>query len=161
MSSSTETTSTAQSSTNETGVSLSSLLLELSDVANTLVHQTRDLQRNLKRLATELEKEQKRSSRVHKSAVKRTIVHKPVKVNAAMSSFLSAQGVQATDGGYTRQTMMKAISSYIKAKKLQLEENKKEWKADATLVKLFGLEKNQVHTFMRINGLLTRVVVPQ
>jgi chromatin remodeling complex protein RSC6 len=159
---SSETASTAQTaSSNETGVSLSSLLLELSDVANTLVHQTRELQRNLKRLATELEREQRRTSRAHKSTVKRTIVHKPVKVNAAMSSFLSAQGVQATDGGYTRQTMMKAISSYIKAKKLQLEENKKEWKADATLVKLFGLEKNKVHTFMRINGLLTRVVVPQ
>ena len=153
---------TSQSSTlNETGMSLNTLMLELTEVANTLFQQSRDLQRNLKRLATELEKEQKRSQRNHKSGVKRTIVHKPVKVNAAMSSFLSGQGVQATDGGYTRQTMMKAISSYIKSKKLQLEENKKEWKADATLVKLFGLEKNQVHTFMRINGLLSRVVLPQ
>jgi chromatin remodeling complex protein RSC6 len=155
-------TETAQSSTsNETGMSLNTLMLELTEVANTLFQQSRDLQRNLKRLAAELEKEQKRSQRSHKSGVKRTIVHKPVKVNAAMSSFLSGQGVQATDGGYTRQTMMKAISSYIKSKKLQLEENKKEWKADATLVKLFGLEKNQVHTFMRINGLLSRVVVQQ
>jgi chromatin remodeling complex protein RSC6 len=76
-----------------------------------------------------------------------------------MATFLTSQNVQAVDGGYTRQTMMKAVSGYIHTHKLQLEENKKEWKPDATLVKLFTLDKTKVYTFMNINGLLSRVVV--
>jgi chromatin remodeling complex protein RSC6 len=144
---------------NETGVSLNSVLQELTDVVNTMAQQSRDLQRNFKRLLVELEREQKRSARVlHSSRVKRTVVQKPVQVSQAMTSFLSSQAVQPTDGGFTRQTMMKAVSKYIQTKKLQLEEDKKSWKPDATLCKLFGLDKTQVYTFMRINGLLSRVV---
>ena len=48
---------------------------------------------------------------------------------------------------------MKAVSQYIKDKKLQLEDNRKSWKADKTLVKLFGLDVKKEYTFMNINGL--------
>jgi len=144
----------------ETGMSLTTLLQELNDVAGVLAQQSRELQRTLKNLFTELQKEQKRSTKTTRSsAPKRTIVQKPVNVNPQMSKFLLDQSIQPTDGGYTRQTMMKAISAYIHTHKLQLEENKKEWKPDATLIKLFTLDKTKVYTFMNINGLLSRVII--
>ena len=75
-----------------------------------------------------------------------------------MVKFLKGQKVEDQDGGYTRQTMMKAVSAYIKQEKLQLNENKKNWKPDTALLKLFSLDKKQTYTFMNINGLLSRVV---
>ena len=75
-----------------------------------------------------------------------------------MKKFLDKQGVTAEDGGYTRQSMMKAVSAYIKSKELQIAENRKSWKADKELVKLFGLDAKETYTFMNINGLLSRVV---
>ena len=53
---------------------------------------------------------------------------------------------------------MKAVSAYIKSKELQIAENRKSWKADKELVKLFGLDAKETYTFMNINGLLSRVV---
>ena len=76
-----------------------------------------------------------------------------------MHKFLSKQSCETGgDGCYTRQVMMKAVSAYIKLKGLQLEENRKSWKADKELVKLFGLDAKETYTFMNINGLLSRVV---
>ena len=75
-----------------------------------------------------------------------------------MVSFLTKQGLEQDQKGYTRQVMMKAVSQYIKDKKLQLEDNRKSWKADKTLVKLFSLDAKKQYTFMNINGLLSRVV---
>ncbi len=144
----------------ETGMTLHSLLQELTDVAGVLAQQSRELQKTLKNLGAELQKEQKRSSRnVRVAGPKRTVVQKPVQVNQDMTKFLTSQNIQPVDGGYTRQAMMKAISGYIHTHKLQLEENKKEWKPDATLVKLFSLDKTKLYTFMNINGLLSRVVI--
>jgi chromatin remodeling complex protein RSC6 len=150
----------SQTQNGETGMTLTSLLLELTDIAGVLSQQSRELQRTLKNLSSELQKEQKRSTRnIRADRPKRTVVQKPVQVNQAMNTFLTSQNVTAVDGGYTRQVMMKAISGYIHNQKLQLEENKKEWKPDATLVKLFNLDKTKVYTFMNINGLLSRVVL--
>ena len=53
---------------------------------------------------------------------------------------------------------MKAVSAYIKDKELQIAENRKSWKPDKTLVKLFGLDVKETYTFMNINGLLSRIV---
>ena len=75
-----------------------------------------------------------------------------------MSKFLKKQKVDEVDGGWTRQLMMKAVSAYIKEKQLQLAENKKNWKPDDTLTKLFSLDASKTYTFMNINGLLTRVI---
>ena len=112
----------------------------------------------LKKLEKEVVKEQKRLSKVQKP--KRKVVQKPVQVNDAMSKFLIGRKVDAhVDTGYTRQVMMRAVSAYIKDKGIQLEENKKQWKPDKTLINLFSLDKKTLYTFMNINGLISRVVI--
>ncbi len=108
-----------------------------------------------KKLKKEMEKEQKKLA---KQRPKRVVKQKPQQVTKAMRTFMTKQAGGADSDAYTRQVMMKAVSAYIKAKNLQNPENKKQWKKDATLTKLFGLQKDW-YTFMQINGLLTRVVV--
>ena len=76
-----------------------------------------------------------------------------------MTKFLTNQKIEAVDGGYTRQVMMKAISSYIQANKLQLEDNQRQWRPDATLCKLLSLDKAQTYSFMNVNGQVSRCVV--
>lgn len=160
MSVETSSVQTTQTHNGENGMTLNSILQELTDVAGVLAQQSRELLKTLKTLGTELQKEQRRSTKTTRaSGVRRTVVQKPVQVNQAMSTFLSGQSVQPVDGGYTRQAMMKAISGYIHHHKLQLEDNKKEWKPDTTLIKLFSLDKTKTYSFMNINGLLSRVVV--
>ena len=129
-------------------------------------NQMKELHANLKRLLREHEREQKRvqkelSSRERKSTKRpHVVVQRPVQVTPAMASFLKAQNVPAeADGGFTRNVMMKAVSDYIRTHNLQLTENRKEWKPDTTLAKLFGLENDTVCNFMNVNGFLSRVVV--
>ena len=141
-------------STNESTVQ--QMLTALVDMAAQQAQQTREMHRNLKKLATEVDREQRRLAKSSKP--RRTVKQKPVAVTSEMSSFLTKNGVETSSNGYTRQVMMKAVSQYIKDKKLQLEDNRKSWKADKTLVKLFGLDAKKEYTFMNINGLLSRVV---
>tara|TARA_B100001094_G_scaffold239477_1_gene234995 strand:- start:448 stop:918 length:471 start_codon:yes stop_codon:yes gene_type:complete len=140
--------------TNESTVQ--QMLTALVDMAAQQAQQTREMHRNLKKLATEVDREQRRLAKSSKP--RRTVKQKPVAVTSEMSSFLTKNGVETSSNGYTRQVMMKAVSQYIKDKKLQLEDNRKSWKADKTLVKLFGLDAKKEYTFMNINGLLSRVV---
>lgn len=148
--------STTQDESNQTTVS--ELLSSLVESASQQAQQTREMARNLKRLVSEVEKERKRL--VKHCRPKRTVKQKPVQVKKEMSKFLKKQKVDELDGGWTRQLMMKAVSSYIKEKELQLAENKKNWKPDDTLTKLFSLDSSKTYTFMNINGLLTRVIEP-
>jgi chromatin remodeling complex protein RSC6 len=144
-----ETQSTSQSS-------LSQQLHALQEQVDAQISVFRDMSKALKKLDKEVAREQKRASKPVKT--KRQVKQTPVAVNAAMSKFLTSQGVEGVDGKWTRQVMMKEISAYIKAKGLQLEEDKKKWKPDATLMKLFSLEKGTLYTFMNVNGLISRVV---
>jgi hypothetical protein len=132
------------------------MLNALVDMAAQQAQQTREMHRNLKKLATEVDKEQKKLVKMNKP--RRTVKQRPVTVTSEMVSFLTKQGLEQDQKGYTRQVMMKAVSQYIKDKKLQLEDNRKSWKADKTLVKLFSLDAKKQYTFMNINGLLSRVV---
>ena len=132
------------------------LLASLVEMAGNQAQATREMHRNLRRLVTEVEREHRKLQKT--SRPKRTVKQKPVSVTAAMGKWLSSQSVETQDGGYTRQSMMKAVSSYIKKADLQVAENRKAWKPDATLTKLFNLDKKQTYTFMNINGLLSRVV---
>ena len=141
-------------STNESTVQ--QMLTALVDMAAQQAQQTREMHRNLKKLATEVDREQRRLAKSSKP--RRTVKQKPVAVTSEMSSFLTKNGVETSSNGYTRQVMMKAVSQYIKDKKLQLEDNRKSWKADKTLAKLFDLDPKSHYTFMNINGLLSRVV---
>ena len=137
--------------------SVQTMLQTLVEAAANQAQQTRELHKNLKRLAVEIEKEQKK---VQKSKPKRVVTQKPVSVQPAMSTFLQGQKIEASqDGRYTRQSMMKAVSAYIKNQKLQTEEDKKKWKPDAALAKLFSLDKKLLYSFMNINGLLSKVIV--
>mgnify|MGYP004004110235 FL=1 len=132
------------------------MLNALVDMAAQQAQQTREMHRNLKKLATEVDKEQKKLVKMNKP--RRTVKQRPVTVTSEMVSFLTKQGLEQDQKGYTRQVMMKSVSQYIKDKKLQLEDNRKSWKADKTLVKLFSLDAKKQYTFMNINGLLSRVV---
>ena len=150
------TTPETTTTTPETESTVKQMLEALLEISAQQAQQTREMHRNLKKLSTEVDREQRRLQRSSKP--RRTVLQRPVKVNAAMKKFLEKQEVVAEDGGYTRQSMMKAVSAYIKSKELQIAENRKSWKADKELVKLFGLEAKETYTFMNINGLLSRVV---
>ena len=152
-----EQTQTPETTTTpETESTVKQMLEALLEISAQQAQQTREMHRNLKKLSQEVDREQRRLQRSSKP--RRTVRQRPVSVNAAMKKFLDKQGVTAEDGGFTRQSMMKAVSAYIKTKELQLAENRKSWKADKELVKLFGLDAKETYTFMNINGLLSRVV---
>jgi hypothetical protein len=139
---------------------VSSTLSEVSALVEQQAKSFKELQRHLKKLEKEVIREHKRHSRI--SRPKRTVVQRPVTVKKSMQKFLKKLDVEPhADGGWTRQVMMKAVSTYIKNKDLQLAENRKQWKADHTLVKLFGLDTSKLYTFMNINGLITRVKVEE
>lgn len=149
---------TSEQSTSQSGATtLSATLAALGEQVDLQMRSFRDMSKALKRLEKEVAREHKRLSKTPK--VKRTVKQTPTAVNAAMSKFLTAQGVEGVDGKWTRQSMMKGISTYIKEKDLQLADDKKKWKPDSTLTKLFSLEKGSLYTFMNINGLISRVVV--
>lgn len=140
-----------------------SVVLTLSQIASQVDKQVsmwRQISKDLKKTEKEIAREQKRLKTQPKT--KRTVVQKPIKVNALMRDFLKAQKVPyegEVDDAFTRQVMMKAVSAYIKDQKLQQDDDKKKWKPDGTLSKLFGLKKTEEKTFMNINGLISRVVL--
>ena len=114
----------------------------------------------LKKLSKEMEKEKKRLA---KQKPKRKVTQKPQKVSTDMQAFMkkyAPKELELTHGdSYTRQIMMKSVSSYIKTYNLQNQENKKQWSGkDKVLKKLFTLDQDW-YTFMQINGLLSRVVI--
>ena len=138
--------------------SVSSTLSEVSALVEQQSKSFKELQRQLKKLEKAVIREHKRHSRI--SRPKRTVVQRPISVTKSMQKFLKKLDVsQHVDGGWTRQVMMKAVSTYIKKKDLQLAENRKQWKPDATLVKLFSLDNKKLYTFMNINGLISRIKV--
>ena len=142
--------------------SLTSTVTEtLSELLATVDQQQRafrDLHRQLKKLEKEVIREHKRLSKVQKP--KRKVVQKPVKVMKSMQRFLKKMGeAEHADGGWTRQVMMRAVAAYVKQKDLQIADNRKNWKPDSTLEKLFTLEKGKLYSFMNINGLISRVVI--
>ena len=159
----TPTTQTVDLATTDTESStLSSSVSEtLSELLATVDQQTRafrDLHRQLKRLEKEVIREHKRLSKVQKP--KRKVVQKPCVVSKSMHKFLKKMGEpEHADGGYTRQVMMRAVAAYVKTKDLQIADNRKNWKPDTTLTKLFSLETGKLYSFMNINGLISRVVI--
>ena len=153
---STESTATTPTSNNLT----SSVTDTLSELLSTVEQQQRgmrDLHRQLKKLEKEVIREHKRLSKVQRP--KRKVVQKPVLVSKTMRKFLSKmKEPEHADGGWTRQVMMRVVAQYVKTKDLQIADNRKNWKPDATLTKLFSLESGKLYSFMNINGLISRVV---
>ena len=134
---------------------------EVQTLFESILADSQSLQQNykqwcqtVKKLQKEMEKEQKKLA---KKKPKRQVKQNPQKVTKSMRTFMTKNHNEDSES-YTRQVMMKAVSAYIKKHSLQNPENKKQWKKDSTLTKLFGLKK-EWYTFMEINGLLSRVVV--
>ena len=154
------TTNAATTATTESSLS-SSVTDTISELLSTVEQQQRtmrDLHRSLKKLEKEVVREHKRLSKVQRP--KRKVVQKPVKVSSKMSKFLTKLNEpEHADGGWTRQVMMRVVAHYVKAKDLQIADNRKNWKPDATLKKLFDLESGKLYSFMNINGLISRVVI--
>ena len=145
------------SGTSSINSSVTETLSELLATVEQQQRSMRDLHRQLKRLEKEVIREHKRLSKVNKP--KRKIVQKPVKVSKSMKKFMNKmKEPEHADGGWTRQVMMKAVAAYVKNKDLQIADNRKNWKPDSTLTKLFHLESGQLYSFMNINGLISRVV---
>jgi len=137
---------------------------DVKDLLQTLLDDSANLQTlyktwnvTLKKLAKEMDREQKK---LHKAKPKRKVVQKPQEVTPDMQAFMKKHAADfEVSTSYTRQVMMKAVSNYIKTANLQNVENKKQWARDKTLTSLFKLEKDW-YTFMQINGILSRVVLP-
>lgn len=141
---------------------MKTLLLEASELQSMY----KQWYASVRKLSKEMEKERKKFLR---SKTKRKVKQNPQQVKKEMIRFMTKyckdEGVDhSTTGpnghaGYTRQLMMKTVSSYIKETNIQNPENKKQWSGkDKKLKKLFSLDQ-QWYTFMNINGLLSRVIV--
>lgn len=158
-----ETVNTQEITTSDVAKStVSESLCALIETVSQQQQTFRELHKNLKKLEKEVIREHKRLSKVTRP--RRVVVQKPVKVNDTMRAFIKKHGgeiaTEHADGGWTRQVMMKIVSTYIRTVgKLQLEKNKKHWKSDKCLRTLFGLDKKTLYTFMNINGLISRVVI--
>lgn len=140
-------------STTTTPSNAKQLLEELVIESNDIHQQYKAWNFKIKRLSKEMDREVKR---IAKSKPKRIVKQKPQLVTNDMQKFM-ATNIGETSDSYTRQVMMKCVSSYIKKHDLQNQANRKQWKGDKTIQKLFGLEDDW-YTFMQINGLLTRVI---
>jgi len=152
--STTDSTSTQPSLTSSVSDTLSELLATVEQQQRSM----RDLHRQLKKLEKEVIREHKRLSKVQRP--KRKVVQKPVVVSKTMRKFLTKmKEPEHADGGWTRQVMMRVVAAYVKTKDLQIADNRKNWKPDSTLTKLFALESGKLYSFMNINGLISRVVI--
>ena len=71
----------------------------------------------------------------------------PMNLSKDLEKFLSLEhGTKLT-----KAEVMRSVSSYIKTKGLQLEENKRKFKPDTKMSKLFSMNKNTEFTFVEIN----------
>ena len=123
-----------------------------------------DLVKENKKLQVELvkalKKEKKALSKSGKSQ-KKEIKQVPQKVTSEMQKFIEKHFTDEAnkEGMYTRQHLMRLLSSYIKKQNIQNPENKKQWSGkEKTLKKLFKLDQ-EWYTFMQVNGILSSVIV--
>ena len=120
---------------------LDSNFLNLTNQINDLNKRTREIQENFKIL-------QKTFKTAEKSAKhKKKKVQNKHTLTPNLEKFLKVEhGVQMT-----KAEVMKAVSEYIKTKKLQLEDNKRKFLPDNKLAKIFSMNTKQPLTFVEIN----------
>lgn len=71
----------------------------------------------------------------------------PMNLSKDLEKFLSVEhGTKLT-----KAEVMRSVSTYIKNKGLQLEENKRKFKPDTKMAKIFSMNKNTEFTFVEIN----------
>ena len=102
---------------------------------------TKELMESLKTLQKSCKSAQKHTKHKKKIQTKNTL-------SADLEKFLSVEkGTQLT-----KAEVMRGISKYIKDKNLQLPENKRQFKADKKLTKIFGMDQKKPLTFVEIGG---------
>ena len=113
----------------------------LSDDLHEMVSRTKQLQESLKSL-------QKTCKMAEKQSKKKNTVQSKNTLSKELEKFISVEhGTQLT-----KAEVMKGVSKYIKDKKLQLSENKRQFKADKTMQKIFGMDVKKPLTFVEIGG---------
>ena len=120
-----------------------------------LLETTNTLSKQCRAITDEIRALQKVYKAVEKaSKQKKKRPQTPMKPSADLIKFLKLD----KNTLYTRANVMKLISEYIKAKKLQLDDNKRKFHPDKPLAKLFGLSGNQVKdmTFVEINKYISQ-----
>jgi len=102
---------------------------------------TKGMQDSLKALHKSCRTAQKQTSKKVRVQAKNTL-------SEELEKFLSvAHGTQLT-----KAEVMKGISTYIKDKNLQLADNKRTFKADKKMQKVFGMDSKKSLTFVEIGG---------
>ncbi len=113
----------------------------LYDELSSMSKKTREIQDSVKTLQKVCKQAEKQSKKKKKNQTKNTL-------SDDLEKFLSVEhGTQLT-----KAEVMKGISKYIKEKNLQLAENKRQFKPDKKLHKVFGMDTKQPLTFVEIGG---------
>ncbi len=104
--------------------------------------------KSIKELSDQLRTLQK----TFKSADKQSKINKKkpqeaMKLSTSLAKFLSVD----SNTMLTKAQVMKSISEYIKTNNLQVQTNKRKFKPNTTLTKVFGMPKNSELTFVEIN----------
>ena len=99
----------------------------------------------------ELEKSYQVQKRKYKKKVRNEKKEKLVKVSKDLVKFMKL----GLEGVTTRTQAMKYISNYVHDKNLQIQENKRNFRADKDLAKLFNLKLDHELTFLQINHQLS------
>jgi len=113
----------------------------LYDELSSMSKKTRELQENVKTLQKVCKQAEKLSKKKKKNQTKNTL-------SEDLEKFLSVEHGTLL----TKAEVMKGISKYIKDKDLQLEENKRQFKPDKKLNKVFGMDVKKALTFVEIGG---------
>ena len=141
-------------------VTSDSILQSISDNTKKMEELIKENKKLQVELVKALKKERKSLSKSGKSQ-KKEIKQVPQKVTTEMQKFIEKNFSDEAnkEGMYTRQQLMRLLSSYIKKQNIQNPENKKQWSGkEKTLKKLFKLDQ-EWYTFMQVNGILSSVIV--
>ena len=141
-------------------VTSDSILQSISDNTKKMEDLVKENKKLQVELVKALKKERKSLSKSGKTQ-KKEIKQVPQKVTSEMQKFIEKNFSDEAnkEGMYTRQQLMRLLSSYIKKQNIQNPENKKQWSGkEKTLKKLFKLDQ-EWYTFMQVNGILSSVIV--
>ena len=114
---------------------------------NTQLTQLTTLQRDINTSFKGLQKQFKTATRGKKLRNVEKKVGPKLNLSKDLAKFLTV----SVSTQMTKQEVMKAVSPYIKANKLQVEENKRKFKPDTKMSKIFGMKKSDQFSFVEIN----------
>lgn len=109
---------------------------------------SRQLQQDVKLIHRNYRRERAKLSK-NKRKKNNTKIHLPMSVSPALRKFLKL----GSDELISKKDVMGRVSTYVKEKNLQLTDNKRKFKPNSTLRRLFGIPSKNVvpMTFVEIN----------